>query len=51
MKHNELDEKYHSLVQLYLKSKDAYKAYYLCMNCIRSLDVLKKMAELFDYYN
>ena len=51
MKHNELDDKFHSLIQLYLKSNEAYKALYLCMSCIRSIDALKKMAELFDYYN
>jgi hypothetical protein len=51
VRHEELDEKFYALIQLYLKGEESLRALYMAKTCLRSLEATRKLIELFDYYN
>lgn len=51
MRHEELDEKFFSLVQMYLKADEPVRALYLAKTCLRSIEGTRKLVDLFDHFN
>ena len=46
--HNQLDDEYHFIIQAYLRAGEGIKALSLAKSCIRSIESLKRVSDIFD---